>query len=369
MGAQDLSSIIEERLAASPTDQCVWWREAFWSRGALAEMIGAAASSLASSGVRRGDAIALVMNNGPDMLALCCAAWRIGAIVVPISPTLKPSAAIECVRSTGAVCAIVGDDTANRRADLEAAGTPCAVVSDLEDGALKTIRRDDVAHADGTAVIFRILRRGAYSHTVPLTHSNIISLLDAVRGSIGPLNDDDIVLNSVSNCTALGLVICGVLPLAAGCAQVILSSLTSPEHIAQQMRKTRVTVVPIVTRMLSMMLEDSEITPFTHVRLLFCGGGDLSTHEERRAREVFGTIPLEAWGLTETSGVFAITPPGDERPGSNGKVLSCFEVETRGGRLFTRGPAVSSACVGEDGWLDTGMTAAVDDDGYITIFK
>lgn len=361
-----LSDVIDARLADSPTDQCIWWREAWWSRGAFAELVDASAKALASCGFSPRMTIALLMNNSPRMLAACCAAWRLGGRVAPVSTALKTSDAIAFIDGVGAFGAIVDDDLAHRMDKLAAANIPCARASSLDGGRMEMDGRHIASGDIGAAAVLRAARRGGKPRYVPLTHSNILTLIDALRGEIDELSDDDVVLNSVSDSTALGLVVCGIMPLADGRPQVAVSALAPPERIAQCIRRSGATVVPTMARMLELMLEMKDASPFTKIKLLFCGG-ELSPATIQRARTIFGADPLQAWGLTETSGVFAVTPPGRGRPGTSGRVLSCFEVESRGGRIFTRGQAVSEACLGSDGWLDTGITAAVDD-GYITIF-
>lgn len=385
-----LDELIMQNFAKAPADPCVWWRGAWWSRGALEEMAVDCEESLKSSGFSKGQRLALFLPNSPVFLSCCIAAWRLGGAVVPVNPQLRSPSLLDYLGNVDVFGAVVSRKIEGLKDSLEQAGIP-AVSVELGDSVPVFTGRADTRPDDDSemAVLFHTAGVSGAAKAVPITHGNIVALLSAILEHIPSINEEDVILNALPNYHSLGFVTGGMMPLACGMSQVLVPSFMPPKTTIAAMRAARASVVPAVPLMLSVLLNsERDMTPFSKIRLVFAGGGKIPPALAERTREVFGVDVLEGYGLTEASSVLAVTPAKESiRPGTCGRILPCFEAEVRDekgnalhfeaeGRLWIRGEAVASGYYRapelsaerfRDGWFDTQDVVRIDEGGYITI--
>jgi long-chain acyl-CoA synthetase len=94
--------------------------------------------------------------------------------------------------------------------------------------------------------------------------------------------------------------------------------------------------------------------------------------------DAIGIEVLEVWGMSETTVISTLNPPGRARFGTVGRPLPGIEVKlAEDGELLVRGPTVmkgyrnmpekTAETIDADGWLATGDVAEIDADGYVRI--
>jgi long-chain acyl-CoA synthetase len=83
----------------------------------------ALAAALAMRGIRRGDRIALYLQNMPQFVLALLAAWKLGAIAVPVNPMLKERELRYVLRDSGAKAIISLQELWNDVASAAASGT------------------------------------------------------------------------------------------------------------------------------------------------------------------------------------------------------------------------------------------------------
>src|SRR6266576_6499003 len=87
----NLRELLEERAAAAP-DKVFLFSEADGRQFTYAQFdtaVNRAANMLASHGVKKGDAISLLMPNSAEYIVAYFACWKLGALAGPINSLLK----------------------------------------------------------------------------------------------------------------------------------------------------------------------------------------------------------------------------------------------------------------------------------------
>ncbi|MDA8091829.1 MAG: AMP-binding protein [Nitrospiraceae bacterium] len=111
------------------------------------------------------------------------------------------------------------------------------------------------------------------------------------------------------------------------------------------------------------------------LRLIGSGGARLDP-EVMRALEALGFSIVEGYGLTETSPVVTFNPANRRKPGSAGKPVKGAQVKIEEGEVLLRGPMLmqgywnkpeETARAIRNGWLHTGDTGRIDNEGYLYI--
>lgn len=406
-----------------------------FSYAEMAQMVRRFARGLQLQGVGKGDHVGLFLPNVPHYIAAYYGALAAGATVVNFSPLYTVDELSHQVADSGTSILVTVSAAALLPTAIKVlnqsslkqliVGNVAEALPRLKGLAYRLLKRSETAEVPSDDRITRFARfmsnDGAFEPVAcdpetdiaqlqytggttgtpkgaMLTHQNI----SANARQINLLDPHSRVNNPQENATDR---ILGVLPFfhVFANATVLNRTIDNGGEIVMLPRfeakaalaainRTKVTSLPGVPTMYQALLDNPAIaaTDFSSLRGCISGGAPLAAELKSRFEERSGSVVIEGYGLTESSGVISCNPyEGLNKIGSIGQPIPGTLVrladkedpskpapEGEPGELLAKGPQimagywnkpVATAEVFVDGWLRTGDVATIDDDGFIFI--
>ncbi len=370
--------------------------------GDLLQLSRDTGSFLNDRGIGRGDRVAMVLPNGPEMAAAFLAAGS-GVSAAPLNPAYRAEEFefyLSDLRAS-ALFVLAGDDTP-ARAVAETLGVPLIELH-VPDGARAgyfVLSSDNDAQASTETPGFsQATDEGLVLHTsgttsrpkvVPLLNQNLAASAEHIRDTLA-LSAEDIGLNIMPLFHIHGLIASMLASVAAG-ASVVCTPGFNALKIFQWFKDidpSWYTAVPTMHQaILARAGRNADIVDGMRLRFARSSSSSLPPPVMSELEAVFGCPVIEAYGMTEASHQMAsnLLPPKARKAGTvgvaagpeveilseSGDILSTGET----GEICIKGPNVFSgyennpsanaeAFHGE--WFRTGDQGFIDPDGYLTI--
>ncbi len=313
----------------------------------LANRVDALARALRARGVRRGDRVALFLDNGVEMAAGVYAALKLGAVFIPVNPLTKQDKLAYLLRDARASAlvthAALGDTwrTASAAsptvhtvvvASKAGAGAQAEALPDRcmpwpEAGVPGVEAEPATIDQDLAGIIYTSGSTGD-AKGVMLTHLNMVSAARSVSTYLG-LREDDVVFCALPLAFDYGLYQL-LMSVRVGATLVLERSFAFPVKALEVMARERVTVFPGVPTMFSLLtaLRGLEQYDLSALRMITNTAAALSEDHIRRLRALFPQATLfSMYGLTECKRVTYLPPAQlDIRPTSVGRGMPNEEV-------------------------------------------
>jgi acyl-coenzyme A synthetase/AMP-(fatty) acid ligase len=325
--------------------------------------------------------VAVQLPNGPDAITAMFGVWLVGAVFVPVNPRSPAHEVQNILEATRPAVVLTADDLARGRPELRADARSYEA---------------DVAFVTWTS--------GTTGAPKPVlhTHTNYLELLDRVlaplRGS-RPKADRDTrpTPNLVPVSLALNAGIYNVLfGLRAG-AEVVVMDRFEPRSFADLVRRFSIRSTVLPPAAMAMLSDDPTVVDLAPLRYVRSITAPLSPLQARRFADKFGIVVLNGYGQAEIGEVIGWTAAdarehpdklgaiGRPHPGVAIKIVADqgAAAEPTGpqgdigrptdhiGRLLVRPPSsavgIAPERVDDEGYIDTGDLARVDDDGFVWI--
>jgi long-chain acyl-CoA synthetase len=342
-----------------------------------------AAASLRARGVSAGDVVAVMLPNTATFVVSLFAAWRLGAAVTPINPSLTPAEVNYQVGDAAAKVLIAATAT-----DFDP-GAPVASIDAL-DGGEPTLGLLNAPQYPDSALALLIYTSGTTGRPkgVMLDHANLNAMCGAVIEGF-TLTSDDHSLLILPLFHVNGIVVSTLSPLLAGGRATIAGRFkvdTFFDRIAQS-RATYFSAVPTIYTMLCGL--PASVKPDTSsVRFAVCGAAPASVELLEAFESRYGIPIIEGYGLSEGSCASTINPlMGKRKAGTVGLPLPGQTIrlvdaagtpvpDGEAGEVVIKGANVMRGYLNRpeetaktivDGWLHTGDVGRFDEDGYLLL--
>jgi long-chain acyl-CoA synthetase len=351
--------------------------------------VGRWRARLSAAGVAKGDRVALLAGNSADFAAVHVATIGMGAISVPLNHEAPPRELVPQLESVDPAAIFVDADAESAWAAVDSplVGRRVKVSEDRddagEDPGVVAVSSDDPA-----LLLFTSGTAGTPKAAI-LTHGNLLSSLQSILSlPVDLVGERHRYLAVIPLFHVFGVHMVVHLALITGGA-LVLENYENAKRMMELIRTTRPTVVAGPPALWQRILaQGGQATDFASVKLAGSGAAPLPPKLAVEVEGQLGLVLNDGYGLTETSAVAASTIGVDDPPiGSVGLLMPGIEariVETDGtecltgdpGELWLRGPMISPGYWGEsmahasrteDGWLRTGDTAVVDENGFLAI--
>ncbi|HRF59302.1 MAG TPA: long-chain fatty acid--CoA ligase [Fimbriimonadaceae bacterium] len=384
------------------------------------ERVRSFAAALQALGVQRGDRVVLFSENCVEWAWCDWALQTLGAVTVPIYPTLPPDQAQYIVSDAGARLVLAGsDDLAGRVAGMDGVRIePLRGKGSLAEradsatldesawiAAMGEIHREDLA-----TIIYTSGTTGNPKGAM-LPHRAFLHLVDAIRANL-PVDENDIFLSFLPLSHVYERMAGHIFPIGIGATIAYSQSLATLSKDIETVRPTIMLCVPRFLEAIRGRVIDAvekqgglklklfrwalaqgvkrargEFAPFSGIldalvgkkirerlggrmRFLVSGGAALPP-PIAEFYMAFRIHVLQGYGLTETCGANAVNHPDDNRYETVGRPIPGVEMKLGpDGEILISGPAVmlgyfnlpdaTREAIDADGWFHTGDIGAFE---------
>jgi O-succinylbenzoic acid--CoA ligase len=338
-----------------------------WSYAELARRAGDCAGALRSAGVEPHQVVIARADAGPRMVVMQHALARLGAALLPASPTLfEPGAGASALQAL-----------------IEVTGAEWTWQAHANGGAPRATRRRTALprRGDPLAVLIRTSGSSGAPKVAMLSQRAVLASSALVTQRLGLCPGDQWLC-----CLPLqhigGLAISYRCALAGAALRLQSAHATGfdADAVRVELERSEVTHLSLVPPMLARLLEARAVPP-PSLRVLLIGGQALGGELARRAVEA-GWPLFVTYGMSETCSQIATAPcVGGESPDALGPplpgvVLDCPRCGGEPRPLRIRGPMVMEGYANPErrpglgldaGWLVTSDLACLDADGGLRI--
>lgn len=341
-----LHHFFEDTAARLPGKTALICDDKRYTYAEVAARIDQLARLLKARGVKRGDRVALFLDNGIEMVSGVFAALRIGAVFMPINALTKQDKLAYLLNDARASVlithAVLGGIWQGACA-VNATVHTCLVVDATDDAGDSSgrcipypaagIQSDDAGVEPATidqdlaGIIYTSGSTGD-PKGVMLTHLNMVSAARSVSAYLD-IVEDDVIICVLPLAFDYGLYQL-LMAMKTGATLVLEPSFAFPIKVLALMARERVTVFPGVPTMFSLLMNVKELGRFdlSSLRMITNTAAALSEEHIRRLRALFPQATLfSMYGLTECKRVTYLPPEQlDIRPTSVGRGMPNEEV-------------------------------------------
>ena len=397
------------------------------SYGDLELLVNRFANALIDLGVRRGDKVALLMPNIPQMVIAYYGIWRMGGIPVPNNPLYTDKELEHQLNDSGSTVLVTLDLLAQRMLALRSKTPVTTVISahicdylpfplNLLFPVLKKKMHAPYRAAPDFYEFRRLLKRASPQFSGPppkmeeiaiipytggttgrskgavLTHANaswIVQTLDKWMVGLKDGAESELAIFPFFHMAGFTAVM--NLSVYKGWTDILIPR-PEPEAVRKATMKYRPSVFLAVPTIYTgvLALPAFKNADLSFIKGFFSGAAPLSLEIIRELQAASGSTIVEGYGMTESTTLISITPWGGRlKPGSVGVPLPDTDVrivdlETgekempvgQSGEIIVRGPQMLSCYYNmaeetdraiRDGWFYTGDIGRFDEEGYLYI--
>lgn len=350
----------------------------------LALRVRRAAGALATSGVRPGDRVMLMMRDTPEFAAAWLGAVHAGAVAVAVNSRLPDADVAHIARDSGAKLMLLDDDYAAARAALAGAVRLAGLSAWRESlhGAREAAPFD--ATPDSPALMLYSSGTTGRPKGILHRHHSILCVGESLR-ELG-IREGECIFTTSKFFFAYGIEHGLLAPLSRGVTALLYADWPDSEAVSgivSRHRPVAMFSVPTIYRRL-LVEAPQRLEAFRSVRRFVAGGERLSAQLVAQWKKAVGAEILNLYGMSETFCACIVTPPGTSDGLRTGKPLPGVEVRLRDaqgdepaagepGVLWVKHPAQAAGYVNlpeqtrdqfRDGWFCSRDLFVRDADGH-----
>ncbi|MBW3624599.1 MAG: AMP-binding protein [Armatimonadetes bacterium] len=331
-----VESYLEESARRTPDKTALVVGDARYTYADLNAMANRLAHDLRGRGVKRGDRVALFLENSVEAVVGLFAALKAGAVFCMVNPTTKADKLAYILNNCRATALIthtklsaVAEEARSDSPSVEVY-LPLAGPEDLNTEPNNPSAQAAPEHGGidlDLAMIVYTSGSTGFPKGVMMTHQNVHAAATSITTYLES-TPDDVIMNVLPISFDYGLyqVLMGV---KAGGTVVLEKSFTFPFLILRKMKEEKVTGFPLVPTMAAILLQMKDLRPgdFPHLRYLTNTAAALPPAHIERLGELFPQAKLYSmYGLTECKRCTYLPPEQLKiRPGSVGKAIPFTE--------------------------------------------
>lgn len=380
------------------------------------------AAGLIKVNIKKGDRVALFLNNIPQFIIAYFGILKIGAVVTTISPLHREREVNYQLINSGAKSIVTLNslypiiekikqktklenviltdpnwqsiDTQSRLKSLTGKKNVFSFKEILKKNSISTIPRIEINSKLDLAVLQYTGGTTGTTKGAMLTHMNLVSNTLMFATWIQAKKAYERFLTTLPLFHIYGMTTSMNVPISLAATMILIPKFDSTQ-ILETIQKQRITIFCGVPTMYSVLLTNPKIETFdlTSIRVCISGASPLPPYVQKKFMTITNGFLAEGYGLTEASPVTHCNPIGKTMehmrigsiglplPDTDAKILDINNYKKElgvdeKGELTIKGPQVmlgywqnsdETALVLKDGWLLTGDIGKMDKDGYFYI--